>query len=304
MKLTSTNNLYSKGYDLHMAEERSSIIISVFSTTPGIGKTVTAINLSAGLAKEGYKVCLVDLDLQFGDVLNYLKLTSNRSIAKAQRAIQVDADDFHAKDFLVTYENEDLNFSIMPPPVQLYDAYQANVAHIENIVKQLTYFDFVVLDLNSAFSALNLAMLDISTIINFIGVIDFLPALKNFKIGYDTLIRFNYEESKIRLVENRADSQKLIKGSDVERLIGATFYHRLPNDFPSAMKSINQGMPLMFCAPDSRLTKSFWELTGKYTNRKLQTDTQIPNVPTTRISIFSRILAFFRSKVIRLWRTK
>ncbi len=279
-----------------MAEERSSIIISIFSTTPGIGKTVTAINLSAGLAKEGYKVCLVDLDLQFGDVLNYLKLSSKQSIATAQRAMQIDADSFEVKDFLITYEHEDLTFAVMPPPFYLYDAYQANVARIENIVKQLTYFDFVVLDLNSAFSALNLAMLDISTIINFIGVIDFLPALKNFKIGYDTLIRFNYEESKIRLVENRADSQKLIESHDVERLIGETFYHRLPNDFPAAIKSINQGLPLMFCAPDSKLTKSFWELTGKYTNRKLQTDTQLQGVQTAGIGFFSRILAFLFGK--------
>ncbi len=279
-----------------MAEERSSIIISVFSTTPGIGKTVTAINLSAGLAKEGYKVCLVDLDLQFGDVLNYLRLSSNNSIATAQRAMQIDANAFQVKDFLITYEYEDLTFAVMPPPLHLYDAYQANVAHIENIIKQLTYFDFVVLDLSSAFSALNLAMLDISTIINFLGVIDFLPALKNFKIGYDTLIRFNYEESKIRLIENRADSQKLIDGKDVERLIGEPFYHRLPNDFPSAIKSINQGMPLMFCAPDSRLTKSFWELTGKYTNRTLQDDSKLQGVQTAGIGFFSRILAFLFGK--------
>lgn len=279
-----------------MAEERSSIIISVFSTTPGIGKTVTAINLSAGLAKEGYKVCLVDLDLQFGDVLNYLKLSAQRSIASAQRSMQVDADAFEVKDFLVTYEHEDLTFAVMPPPSYLYDAYQANVARIENIVKQLTYFDFVVLDLSSAFSSLNLAMLDISTIINFLGVIDFLPALKNYKIGYDTLIRFNYEESKIRLVENRADSQKLIKGEDVERLLGEPFYHRLPNDFPSATKSINQGVPLMFCAPDSRLAKSFFELTGKYTNRAVRNDEQLQDVQTAGISFFSKILSFIFGK--------
>ena len=284
-----------------MAEERSSIIISVFSTTPGIGKTVTAINLSAGLAKEGYKVCLADLDLQFGDVLNYLKLStdnlkslSDKNIANAQKVIDVDADSFQVKDFLITYRHQDLTFAVMPPPKYLYDAYQANVATIENIVKQLTYFDFVVLDLSSAFSALNLAMLDISTIINFVGVIDFLPALKNYKIGYDTLIRFNYEESKIRLVENRADSQKLIDGKDVERLLGEPFYHRLPNDFPSASKSINQGLPLMFVAPDSRLTNSFWELTGKYTNRA--TNTNLNKVKTAGIGFFSRLLAFLFGK--------
>ena len=187
-----------------MSDERSSIIISVFSTTPGIGKTVTAINLAAGLAKEGYGVCLVDLDLQFGDVLNYLKLSSDYTIAKAQRSILTNPDNFNVKDFLINYNYGYLNFSIMAPPIYVYDAYQIDVHTIENIIKQLTYFDFVVLDLSSVFSSLNLAMLDISTVINFLGVIDFLPALKNFKIGYDTLIRFEYEESKIRLVENRA----------------------------------------------------------------------------------------------------
>lgn len=271
-----------------MAEERSSIIISVFSTTPGIGKTVTAINLSAGLANEGYKVCLVDLDLQFGDVLNYLQLESERTIAKAQRDFEIDEQSFDIKAFLIPYLKDSLAFSVLAPPKYLYDSYQANVSTIESIVKQLTYFDFVVLDLSSAFSSLNLAMLDISTIINYIGVIDFLPAVKNFKIGYDTLIRFQYEESKIRLIENRADSQKLIDGHDVERLIGEKFYHRLPNDFPAVSKSINLGLPLMFAAPQSRLTRSFYELIGKYTNRSV---TQIDEPPSNKKGLFARILS-------------
>ena len=118
-------------------------------------------------------------------------------------------------------------------------------------------------------------MLDISTIINYIGVIDFLPALKNYKIGYDTLLRFEYEESKIRLIENRADSQKLIEGKDVEKLIGEPFYHKLPNDYPAVNKSINAGQPLIFAAPDSKLTKSFYDLVGRYTNRQSSTFTPI-----------------------------
>ena len=275
-----------------MPDERSSIIISVFSTTPGIGKTVTAINLAAGLAKDGYRVCLVDLDLQFGDVMNYLKISSSFTVAKAQRAMLANPDSFDIKDYLVNYSYSSLNFSILPPPQFIYDAYQIDVLAIESIIKSLTYFDFVVLDLNSVFSSLNLAMLDISTVINFLGVIDFLPALKNFKIGYDTLIRFEYEESKIRLVENRADSQKLIDGKDVERLLGEPFYHRLPNDFPSVSKSINEGRPLMFAAPDSALTKSFFQLTGKYTNR--QEPTNFTNTDGDKTDFFSKYLnAFF-----------
>ena len=249
--------------------ERSSVIISVFSTTPGIGKTIIAINLAAGLAHEGYKVCLADLDLQFGDVLNYLKLSSTNTVAGAQRAMLDHPASFHIKNFLIDYTFKDVTFSILPAPLYIYDAYQMDIHLITDIiVNRLNYFDYIIIDLNSMFSALNLAILDLSTVINYVGVIDFLPALKNYKIGYDTLIRFEYEESKIRLVENRADSQKLIDGRDVERLLGEPFYHRLPNDFLSVNMSINLGQPLMFAAPDSKLTASFDELVGLYCNRQ------------------------------------
>lgn len=250
--------------------ERSSVIISVFSTTPGIGKTVIAINLAAGLAREGYTVCLADLDLQFGDVLNYLKIESGNTIAGAQRALLDSPDTFQIKDYLVYYSYGGLNFSILPAPRFIYDAYQTDIQIVTNIIHQLNYYDYIIIDLNSMFSALNLAMLDLSTIINYVGVIDFLPALKNYKIGYDTLLRFEYEESKIRLVENRSDSQKLISGDDVEKLLGEPFYHRLPNDYPSVNKSINSGQPLMFAAPDSRLTKGIGDLVRLYTNRPLE----------------------------------
>ena len=248
--------------------ERSSVIISVFSTTPGIGKTIVAINLATGLAHEGYKVCLCDLDLQFGDVLNYLKLSSTNTVAAAQRAYLDHPNNFHISNFLTEYTQGDVTFSILPAPLYVFDAYQTDVQVVTTFINRLNHFDYVILDLNSMFSALHLAMLDLSTVINYVGVIDFLPALKNYKVGYDTLIRFEYEESKIRLVENRADSQKLIESRDVERLLGESFYHRLPNDYPSVNKSINSGQPLMFAAPDSKLTKSFDDLVGLYTNRQ------------------------------------
>ena len=133
-------------------------------------------------------------------------------------------------------------------------------------------------------------MLDLSTIIDYVGVIDFLPALKNFKIGYDTLIRFEYEEQKIRLIENRADSQKLIQSSDVEKLLGEPFYHRLPNDFQSANKSIQEGRPLILSAPDSRLDMSFLELAMKYTGGTIATPIPEPE-PQPKKGFFSQVLS-------------
>ena len=256
-------------------EGHQSVIIAVFSTSSGIGKTLTAINLAAGFAKEGYETCLVDLDLQFGDVMSYLKLTSEYTLAEAQIALTTEPDHYDMEDYLVKYSHEGVSFSVLPPPRQIDDAYLVDVAVVEDIIRRLSHFNFIVLDLTAVFSTLNLAMLDMCTIINYIGVMDFLPAVKNYKVGYDTLLRFEYEESKICLIENRSDSEKFIYSGDVERLVGEKFYHRLPNDFPAVNKSIQTGQPLMFAAPLSPLTQSYWQLVGRYTNRRTPTTRSI-----------------------------
>lgn len=248
-------------------EGRRSIIIAVFSTTSGCGKTVTAINLAAGLAKEGYRACLVDLDLQFGDVMGYLDLVSNVTLADAQVDMESDPEGFCIENYLTEYSAGGISFSVLPPPQEINDAYLINVETVEEIIRHLSGFNFIVLDLTAVFSTLNLAMLDMSTIINYIGVMDFLPAVKNYKVGYDTLLRFEYEERKICLVENRSDSEKFINSRDVERLLGAKFYHSLPNDYPAVSKSIRMGRPLLLASPLSSLTQSYWQLVGRYTDR-------------------------------------
>ena len=282
-----------------MADGRSNIIISIFATSSGIGKTVTAINLAAGLTSEGYSVCLVDLDLQFGDVANYLKLDPKYTLTSAH--MRKDEENFNIVDYLTEYHYKDntgeISFSVLASPKMIFDAYIIDVEFIERIIKQLYHFDFVILDLNSVFSALNLAMLDLSTVINFIGVVDYLPSVKNFKIGYDTLIRFEYEDSKIWLIENRANAEKLIHAEDIQRLVGVDFFHNLPNDFISLRKSILDGCPLMFSAPESPLTKSFQELADKYMRRQkgiAETDDNIAEEKESEgHGLFSKILGMF-----------
>ena len=251
-------------------ESHSNVVIAVFSTSAGIGKTLTAINLAAGFAREGYHTCLVDLDLQFGDVMSYLHLASRLTLFDAQKAVLENPEDFEVMEYLTEYRWRNVAFSVLPPPHNIEEGYRVDVSGMEQIIRRLSWFNFIVLDLTPVFSALNLAMLDLSTVINYIGVIDFLPAVKNYKIGYDTLLRFEYEESKIRLLETRADSQKHVYYGDVEKLLGGRFYHRIPNDFPSASMSIRMGQPLMFSAPDSKLEKSYHELVMKYMNRSVK----------------------------------
>ena len=55
-------------------------ILTFFSMASAVGKTVLAVNFAAALAERGYRVCLADLDLQFGDVCNYLTLAPEQTL--------------------------------------------------------------------------------------------------------------------------------------------------------------------------------------------------------------------------------
>ena len=95
------------------------------------------------------------------------------------------------------------------------------------------------------FSTLNLAVLDLSTIVTFLGIVDFIPTIKNMKIGMDTLKMLGYDKNKIRLVLNRSDAKTRISLADVQKLLGEPFYHVLPNDFRAASQSLRDGVPLV-----------------------------------------------------------
>src|SRR5215218_1130349 len=59
-------------------------LVTVFSPKGGVGKTTLAVNLAVALSQGGAKkVCVVDLDLAFGDVAITLQLFPARTIADA-----------------------------------------------------------------------------------------------------------------------------------------------------------------------------------------------------------------------------
>ncbi|MCR5757744.1 MAG: AAA family ATPase [Selenomonas sp.] len=249
---------------------QSSIILSVFSTAAGSGKTLTAINIAADMARQGYSVCLLDLDLQFGDVAHYLGLPQTVTMAEAQVAIEQNPEIFDVNGYLARYTHRDVQFSVLLPPVKLEDAYRMDVSFLEQMVRSLGGFDFIVLDLTPVFNILNMVMLDLSTLIIYLGVVDTLPAIKNYKMGYDTLRRFNYDKSKIKLVENYDKKQKVVNIQNIERLLDEKFYFRLPYDPKAVQASIQRKCPVVLLEEDYPLKKRYRQISELYSRDKNQ----------------------------------
>ncbi|MBR1553207.1 MAG: AAA family ATPase, partial [Schwartzia sp.] len=130
-----------------MEQGRRGNVITVFSTASAVGKTLVAVNMAAELARLGYRACLVDVDLQFGDVCNYLHLVPERTIADAQRAAEANADAFDVSQFLDVYTCDNISFSVMASPLRLDEAYNMKTLSVQHILQQLQFhFDFVVVD--------------------------------------------------------------------------------------------------------------------------------------------------------------
>ena len=79
--LASISSAIERAHQLHVALRgpagavRYGKVVTVFSPKGGVGKTTMAVNLALALTEKGArKVCLVDLDLAFGDVAITMQL--------------------------------------------------------------------------------------------------------------------------------------------------------------------------------------------------------------------------------------
>lgn len=243
------------------------VVMTFFSTASAVGKTLISCNMASELARQGRRVCLIDFDLQFGDVCNYLQLLPENTMADVQKALTVQGNACHVEEFLTPYEYNDTVFYVLAAPKKLEEAYNIKKDYAVQAVKQLqAKFDYVIVDTTSMFSVLNLALLDLSTIVTFLGIVDFIPTIKNMKIGSDTLNDLNYDKNKIRLVLNRSNAKTRISIDDVEKLLGEKFYHILPNDFRAASQSIKEGIPLVLKNDTTALSEALCDLVARYTN--------------------------------------
>ena len=261
-------------------QEINGVVITFFSTASAVGKTLISTNMASELARQGKKVCLVDFDLQFGDVSNYLQLMPQRSVYDLQQAMTLQGNTVRAEEYLTPYEYNNVVFYVLPAPQRLEEAYNIDADKAIAMIRKLQkVFDYVLVDTTSMFSQLNLALLDLSTIVSFLGIVDFIPTIKNMKIGAETLKKLNYDKNKIRLILNRSNAKTRISIDDVENLLGEPFYHILPNDFQAASRSIKEGIPLVLRSSGSELGEALRDLVARYTNRVYDDEVTEDNVP-------------------------
>jgi len=237
-------------------------VITVFSTKGGAGKSMIATNLGVTLAQRSDKpVCLVDADLQFGDIAVMLKLSPQHTIVDAVSSLdRLDAS--LLQNLLVTHESSGL--LILPAPLEPAFADQIGATEMMQIIEVLRRFcSFVVVDTPAYFNDVVLGMIEVSDDVLLVAGMD-IPNIKNVKIGLQTLRLLNTPMEKLHLVLNRANSKVKLDVTEVERTLQVSADILIPSDIV-VPQSVNRGVPVVQSAPRSGVAKSMEELASMFT---------------------------------------
>jgi pilus assembly protein CpaE len=229
-------------------------VFTISSATGGCGKTFFATNLAWFLTKHtGLRCCIVDLDLQFGEVSTALRLRPKYTIFDALQREDTDEDDLriHVEEYTVMHET---GIHVLAAPREPSEADRITPPDVTRIVDSVrNRFDYVVVDTPPALNECVLAAFDLSDMLYTMATLD-LPSVRNMSVFLGTLERLKIPQDNIRLILNKAESDVGIDIDQVTKLFPQGFESVLPYA-KEVSKSINLGMPVMAASPNAEISR-------------------------------------------------
>src|SRR5207249_12220652 len=119
--------------------------------------------------------------------------------------------------------------------------------------------DLVLVDCSAYFNDMTLAILDVADVILTMLILE-ITSIKNMRFFLEVADQLGYEQGKVRLVLNRADSTLGIRVTDVEHSIGRKVDYSIVSDGRSVVYALNRGVPFFLSNREAQVSQDVLRL--------------------------------------------
>jgi pilus assembly protein CpaE len=254
LELSAREAAVESAADPASRQEGPGRMLTVTSATGGCGKTFYATNLACFLQRRtGRRTCLVDLDLQFGQVATALRLRPRYTIVDLVQREDGEADlGEHLEEHLCTH---DTGIHVLAAPKDPSEADTINPQTVVRVLDALrTRFDDVVVDTSTTLNETLLGALDLSDTVVILGTLDVL-SIRKMTTFVSTLKKLEVPEDRARLVLNKIERDVGVEVDQVAQLFPQGLSSVIPAS-ADVSRSINLGIPILVHQPESEVSRS------------------------------------------------
>ena len=232
-------------------------VISIIKGVGGAGATALASQLAIRFAQSeaahGREACLIDLDVQFGDVAFQLGLKPKLSLADLLDAgTRLDGSLLRA-----TTTDHAGGLKVIASPDEMMPLEGVSSEHLMEIVDLATReFGTVFIDLPTNWTNWSLSLVarsDLVLLVTELTVAGLNRARRQLKL----LESQDLNNLDVRVIANRWDKSqtRTIRPSDVHEALGQDIAYTVTNDFPLMRAAIDRGVPISDIKRKSAIAK-------------------------------------------------
>ncbi len=254
----------SNSVPLANGEAKEGALFVVQGLAGGVGSTTLAVNLAWELAtvsaKEPPKVCLLDLDLQYGTVSTYLDLQRRDSVFEMLSESSSMDDDVFAHS-LQTFDEK---LQVLTSPADMVPLDIITSEDIQNVINMARkHFDYVVIDMPKTLVTWSETVLNAAHVYFAMIELDMRSAQNALRLKR-ALMAEELPFDKLRFALNRAPKFTDLSGKGrVKRMsesLGISIDLQFPDGGKPVMESGDHGLPLASSAAKNPLRKEITKL--------------------------------------------
>jgi pilus assembly protein CpaE len=236
-------------------------VVSVLKAGGGVGATAIATQTCAILSERGQRVCLVDLDLQFGGAAGYLDVEDAISLDQ----VIVAGEAFGETPFrsALGVHSSGVRLLAAPPDLMPLDRIRPSV--ISGLIDALKReFDLIVLDLPTVWTDWTHRAVELSDEILLVTQVS-VPHAHVAKRQQRALAMQGLDVKPLTLVCNRVgrDQAPGVSVKSMERALGCAVEVQIPDDARVMGEAINQGVMLKAIRRGTKLEKALSDLADR-----------------------------------------